>query len=152
MARPNEKGANSRMRLIDADMLIEEVKSHNYCRRCPYSDECYVADDEQITCEKFMIADIEEQPTVNEWIPVSERLPEDLQPVNIVWVNHDPAIYYEHIKDKPLTATGVIYKGKWYWWSQYVEAFLSEYGKDDADEILDGIEIIAWMPIEPYKE
>lgn len=62
------------MRLIDADKLIESVKSHNYCHRCPYSDECYVGDGGQITCENFMIMDIEEQPTAYDVDRVVEEL------------------------------------------------------------------------------
>lgn len=62
------------MRLIDADRLIESVKNHNYCHRCPYSDECYVGDNGQITCENFMIMDIEEQPTAYDVDKVVEEI------------------------------------------------------------------------------
>lgn len=51
------------------------------------------------------------------WIPCSERLPEDLEEVNVTWVNHDPEPYYNFVKDKPFTATAVYYKEKWYWYS-----------------------------------
>ena len=87
------------------------------------------------------------------WIPVSERLPEDLEPVNITWVNHNPESYYEHIKDKPFTATGVYFNGQWYWWSTLCTDILAEYGHNHDDIIDDDIEIIAWRPLpEPYKE
>lgn len=60
--------------------------------------------------------DAEEHGSYGKWIPVSERLPEDYVPVNITWVNHNPDPYYASIKDVPFTATGICYKGKWYWY------------------------------------
>ena len=88
-----------------------------------------------------------------EWIPVSERLPEDLAEVNVTWVNHDPEPYYDFIKDKPATASAVYYKGEWYWYSSVCGDMLSEYGKNDTDKVDDAIEIIAWMPLpEPYQK
>ena len=86
------------------------------------------------------------------WIPVSERLPEDLEPVNITWVNHNPESYYADIKDKSFTATGVYFNGQWYWWSTLCTDILAEYSHNYDDIIDDDIEIIAWMPLpEPYK-
>lgn len=87
------------------------------------------------------------------WIPVSERPPEDLEEVNVTWVNHDPEPYYNFVKDKRFTATAVCYKGKWYWSSSTCADVLAEYGRNPNEEIDDGIEIIAWMPLpEPYKD
>lgn len=51
------------------------------------------------------------------WIPCSERPPEELEPVNVVWVNHNPAPYYRYMKDVPQKATAVYYREAWYWWS-----------------------------------
>jgi len=87
-----------------------------------------------------------------EWIPVSERLPKDLEPVNVTWVNHNPESYYADIKDKPFTATGVYFNGQWYWWSTLCTDILAEYSHN-YDDIIDGdIEIIAWMPLpKPYE-
>ena len=86
------------------------------------------------------------------WIPVSERLPEDLEPVNITWVNHNPESYYADIKDKPFTATGVYFNGQWYWWSTLCTDILAEYSHSYDDIIDDDIEITAWMPLpQPYK-
>ena len=87
------------------------------------------------------------------WIPVSERLPEDLEAVNITWVNHEPEPYYKEIKDKPFTATGVYFNGQWYWWSTLCTDTLAEYSHNFYDVIDTSIEVIAWMPLpEPYKE
>ena len=86
------------------------------------------------------------------WIPVSERLPKNLEPVNITWVNHNPESYYTDIKDKPFTATGVYFNGEWYWWSTLCTDILAEYSHNYNDIIDDDIEIIAWMPLpEPYE-
>ena len=87
------------------------------------------------------------------WIPVSERLPKDLEPVNFTWVNHNPESYYADIKDKPFTATGVYFNGQWYWWSTLCTDILAEYSHNYDDVIDDDIEIIAWMPLpDAYAE
>lgn len=81
------------------------------------------------------------------WILVSKKLPEDLEPVNITWVNHNPESYYADIKDKPFTATGVYYNGQWYWYSTLCTDILKAYGHNHDDIIDDDIEITAWMPL-----
>ena len=89
---------------------------------------------------------------VSRWIPVSERLPEDLEPVNITWVNHEPEPYYHDIKDRNFVATGIYYRGQWYWYSTTCADYLGEYGSNEIDKVDDAVEIIAWMPLpEPYK-
>lgn len=81
------------------------------------------------------------------WIPCSERPPKELEPVNVVWVNHRPEPYYGKIKDVPQKATAVYYRGKWYWWSCVCEDLLAEYGTNEADQVDDAIEITHWMPL-----
>lgn len=89
----------------------------------------------------------------NQWIPCSERLPEDGIPVNITWVNRKPLSYYIDIKDKPFTATGIYYRGQWYWYSCVCEDLLYEYGRSESDAVDNDVEITAWMPLpESYKE
>lgn len=100
---------------------------------------------------------IDNAPTVypkqGEWILVSERLPDDLEPVNITWINHEPEPYYKEIKDKPFTATGVYFNGQWYWWSTLCTDTLAEYSHNFDDIIDKAIEIVAWQPLpEPYKK
>ena len=86
------------------------------------------------------------------WIPVSERLPENLQTVNVTWQNHEPEPYYHDIKDRSFVATAVYYNEDWYWYSTTCADYLGEYGRNDVDKIDEAIEIIAWMPLpEPYK-
>lgn len=46
------------------------------------------------------------------WIPCSERPPEELEPVNVVWVNHRPEPYYGKIKDVPQKSDGCLLQGK----------------------------------------
>lgn len=122
------------MRLIDADALIE------FC------------------AERWIPLNIDAvnmQPTIQpepQWIPVSERLPEDLAEVITTWVNRDPLPYYEFMRDKPFTAVSVRYKGEWYWYSSTCADYLEEYGRSDRDKVDKSIEIIAWMPLpEAYK-
>lgn len=81
-------------------------------------------------------------------IPVRERLPEELVPVNVTWINkNSKAPYYEHIKDVPFTATAVYYNGNWYWWSSTCVDYLKEYGKCDRELVDKGIAILTWMSI-----
>ena len=112
-------------------------------------------------CEDATLKDIfcmgceykEQEPKTGHWIPVSERLPDNTDPVNITWVNHDPDSYYADIKDKPFTATGHYCNGRWWWYSATCQDYLNEYGRCDADDMDDVIEVIAWMPLpEPYRE
>ena len=87
-----------------------------------------------------------------EWIPVSERLPEDIKPVIITWKNTDPKSYYQYIVGKHFIGTAHYNGGKWYWYSSVTEDLLAEYGKCDSEEFDEAIEVIAWMPLpEPYK-
>ena len=86
------------------------------------------------------------------WIPCSERPPKELEPVNVVWVNHRPEPYYGKIKDVPQKATAVYYREKWYWWSCVCEDLLAEYGRNEMDHVDDDIEITHWLPMpEPPK-
>lgn len=83
----------------------------------------------------------------NDWISVKDRLPKNLQIVNIVWVNRNPEPYHINIKDKPFVATGIYYSGEWYWYSCVCEDYLAEYGRSDVDEIDESIEITHWQPL-----
>lgn len=86
------------------------------------------------------------------WIPVSEKLPKDLEEVNITYINHVPEPCYNDIKDKPFTATGVYFNGQWYWWSAICTDILAVYGNYSDNLIDDDIEIIAWQPLpDPYE-
>lgn len=90
--------------------------------------------------------------TEQEWIPCSERLPKDLEVVNITWINHRPMTYYADIKDKPFTATAIHYRDKWWWYSPICEDLLAEYGKSECDKMDADIEVIAWMELPaPYQ-
>lgn len=94
-----------------------------------------------------------ELPSAQQWIPCSERLPENTEPVNITWVNRKPEPYYADIKDKPFTATGHYCNGRWWWFSAICQDYLDEYGECKMDEMDGDIEVIAWIPLpEPYKE
>ena len=163
------------MRLIDADALLEKVReirklALDRAVETPanmpfpiYQNPAYTRYSTQADeREKFKVM-IEEAPSVqpetncseipNNWIPCSERLPDDLAEVNVTWVNHNPEPYYDFVKNKPCTGSAVYYKGDWYWYSSVCVDVLAEYGKNEIDEIDDAIEITAWMPLpEPYQE
>lgn len=81
------------------------------------------------------------------WISCSERPPEELEPVNVVWVNHNPMPYYRYMKDVPQKATAVYYRGAWYWWSCVCEDLLVECGANETDQVDDDVEITHWQPL-----
>ena len=86
------------------------------------------------------------------WIPCSERLPENNDPVNVTWVNHNPEVYYADIKDKPFTATAHYHNGRWYWFSSVTQDYLNEYDVWTPDLVDKDVEITAWMPLpEPWR-
>lgn len=139
------------MRLIDADALIRVLKG----RFERFKDLVPNIDNSIEFAHKYALNSVTNAPTISEdWIPCSERLPKDLDPVNATWVNHNPPCYYMDIMNVPFTGTCVRYKGKWYWWDSTICDVLEEYGEQyAADPINKYIEVIAWMPLpEPYRE
>ena len=86
------------------------------------------------------------------WIPASVRLPKELEPVNVVWVNHRPEQYHQEMKNVPQKATAVYYREKWYWWSCACEDLLAEYGTNEPDKVDDDIEVTHWMPLPELPE
>ena len=91
-------------------------------------------------------------PSAQQWVPVTEGLPIDLQVVNITYINKEPTTYYDHIKGRPMVATAVYYRKRFYWYSVACVDVLGEYGEDEWDEMDDRIEVKAWMPLPtPWK-
>lgn len=128
--------------------MIDEKKLNrdDLCDICRSADCTNCFSDEDF--EKW----IDSQPKVGEWIPVSERLPEELVAVNVTWINRCPQNYYMHIKDKPFTDTAVLYRGEWYWWDNTIIDYLSEYGAYVFETVDKSTDILAWMALpEPWK-
>ena len=86
------------------------------------------------------------------WIPVTERLPDDIRPVIVTWCNTDPASYYQYIVGKRFIGVAHYKSGKWYWYSSTTEDFLAEYGRYDGEEFDEAIEVFAWCELpDPWK-
>lgn len=84
-------------RLIDADELIEEIKSHRMVITGLRYGKCKL--NEYIKCFiESILKIIDEQPTVNDWIPCSEKLPEDYDTVLAVTSKNHYSVYVYHKK------------------------------------------------------
>ena len=83
----------------------------------------------------------EEGTTFGQWIPVTERLPEDIKPVIVTWKNTDPKSYYQYIVGKHFTGTACYKNGKWYWYSSTTEDILAEYGRYDSEEFDEALSV-----------
>lgn len=78
---------------------------------------------------------INEQPKVGEWIPCSERLPEEEEPVLVQWEKYD-----RHLN---ITIT-------------YLDVMWLDDAEEEVFETINGVpngKVVAWMPLpEPYSE
>ena len=83
----------------------------------------------------------------NQWIGIKTDKPDDLQEVNVAFVNHCPPPYYANIKDKPFTGTCVYFDDEWFWYSSTTRDMLAEYGRCDSEKVDSDIEITRWMPL-----
>lgn len=140
------------MRPIDADAFKEYIKDGIDGLILPKDQAVKV-----IAVTKSFLKDIDEQPTVEipqiEWIPCSERLPENINLVLVTWENTNPESYYKSIKGKKFCGAGHYCNGKWFWESNTCQDYLAEYGRCGQDEMDEAIKVIAWMPLpEPYRE
>lgn len=134
--------------------IIEQLKSlKSHCEDFRDGDDSVWAKD--VEALGSAIEALEKQAISNytsEWIPVSERLPEELVAVNVTWINRCPKNYYMQIKDKPFTDTAVLYQGEWYWWDSTIIDYLSECGTCISGIVNKSIDILAWMPLpEPMR-
>lgn len=130
------------MRMIDADALINRIVFHS-----DLSFDQKEAFEDEINAEPT----IELERDKEKWIPCSERLPDDVYPVIVTWMNNDPKSYYQYILGKHYVGVAHFKNGKWFWYSSITEDVLMEYGRCDSEEFDEAIEVLAWMPLpEPY--
>lgn len=133
--------------LIDRQELI-------YSLEClPFYHEFWKAEGcEGLWESEAVVNRIKNMPPAQQWVSVTEGLPKDLEVVNITYINTEPTTYYDHIKGKPMVATAVYYRKRFYWYSVACVDVLGEYGADEWDEMDDSIEVKAWKPLpEPFK-
>lgn len=146
------------MRLIDADALLEEIKSLSVTVTGAGSE----MKEAMKHCRESMMRIIEEQPAVGEWIPVEEQLPEDETSV-LATVRHRRWIcdydlgeseWYEHPEHYEVCT---VYRDG----DEYCKMDDSDYSNityipvaDQEENIAYPIEeVVAWMPLpEPYKK
>lgn len=91
-------------------------------------------------------------PRRSQWIPCSERLPEEAYPVIVTWKNDNPTSYYQYILSKHCVGVAHYKNGKWFWYSSTTEDVLMVYGRCDFEEFDEAIKVLAWMPLpEPWR-
>lgn len=125
------------------------------CKGCPFDgllNICHISNMADKADECVALAENAALREKQRWIPVTERMPEELILVNVVWVNRAPESYYEKIKDVSFSGTACFYRENWYWDSPVVLDLLAEYGKDDPDLVDDAVEITHWMPLPPVPK
>lgn len=135
--------------MIDEKKLFKDLFIVNG-KRIPFVD----CDNMPLTITyKDLYKILKNQTKVGEWIPVEKGLPNDLQEVSVTFVNHKPHPHYEKIKDIPMSAFAVYFRGIWYWWNSTICDYISEYGGCASQMFDENIEVIAWKPrSEPYRK
>lgn len=118
--------------MIDEKKLIAEIRE--------YIDEYKELDMQGVRNLKWCammeaLELVESQPKVGEWIPCSERLPEEEEPVLVQWEKYD-----RHLN---ITIT-------------YLDVMWLDDAEEEVFETINGVpngKVVAWMPLpEPYSE
>lgn len=119
--------------MIDAKLLLEEI----WNRFNSFYNDARRFEPEETEMANIVLADInkiiEQQPKVDEWIPVSETLPED--ETLLYWTTHEDGSIVLHGYTKR-------------------NGFIYNWEVDDLEKRKRQGQVIAWIPIfepEPYK-
>lgn len=134
--------------MIDEKKLIEDIVNTPTKNQNEVVSYLYGSADRQ----NEIIDIINAQPKLNEWIPCSERMPEERDSFYVLGCGLDEKMIYGKaskvvnvtVEDEDGTrrvATSFTHKGKW-----EIE--------DHSEHFLNSFKVIAWMPlveIEPYK-
>lgn len=113
--------------MIDEKKLIEDI--HCYFRKKIDNEELEVIDKNILTLSKELCGIIKAQHKVDDWIPVSERLPEEEHSVQVTYLGfHDKKPYCD--------AAAYLCDGEWLW---------------SLDESRVDVEVVAWKEFStPY--
>ena len=133
---------------ISRQGAIDAVDAIGHIATMPDGDKCI-----RRSAVKYTLSMLPSAQPEQRWIPVTERLPEDIKPVIVTWKNTDPKSYYQYIVGKRFIGTAHYKNGKWFWYSSVTEDLLAEYGRCDAEEFDEAIKVLAWQPLpEAWKE
>lgn len=129
--------------MIDEKKLIEEIRKRRDCwesKAAEYDEAGPKYEYSMDMCDgkanelTTILSIIDKQPRVGEWIPCSERLPEEKEPVLVQWEKYD-----RHLN---ITIT-------------YLDVMWLDDAEEEVFETINGMpngKVVAWMPLpEPWE-
>ena len=121
------------MRLIDVDQLKADYNMGDDCSDCKTNVKACEYD--RVYSKMDFCGWLDDAPTVNKWIPCSERLPENGRQVLV----YARSVHYALAKYDEMRDAGGVYRKQWVTFDAWKPFYTIK-------------EVIAWMPLpEPYK-